>query len=343
MERAEGSRIREFLTGPNAGNSLEDNIWQKGSIIRSGLFAEYHLRQWGIRWVLSGRMGLNISDALDPDEAFTSIHDVTREVQLNPSISMGGTLALSRRITLGMWLGRAQRSGSLTERFINFFPVGQDPYELVGNPMIDPEVVNQADLNLQWNTEKMALRLDLFAAFLQDPISSVIDTSLNPRIPSSPGVRRYTNLDRAFKTGCEASWSQSLFSGLQHRLSMAYTYGQDLDRKEPLPEIAPLDFRYHLAGSYLDHRLIPFVDLRYVLAQNRISIQFGETVTPSFAVLDLGVSFQLSRMIGIRTGVNNLLNASYYEHLNRSVRDVSVSPIRAPGRSYFLSFSLDFR
>ncbi len=57
------------------------------------------------------------------------------------------------------------------------------------------------------------------------------------------------------KTGFEVTWSQKLFVGLQHQFNMAYTYAQDFELAEPLPEIAPLDLRYHLTGIYLKKQL----------------------------------------------------------------------------------------
>jgi iron complex outermembrane receptor protein len=48
-------------------------------------------------------------------------------------------------------------------------------------------------------------------------------------------------------------------------------------------------------------------------------------------------------MIGLTAGVENLLDANYYEHLNRSARGATAIPIHAPGRSFILSFNLDFR
>jgi iron complex outermembrane receptor protein len=160
-------------------------------------------------------------------------------------------------------------------------------------------------------------------------------------MPSSPGVRRFINIDRAFKTGFEARWSQALPAGLHHEMSLAYTYGQDLEKNEPLPEIAPLDLSLYLYGNYFSHRLIPYIKFRYVMEQSRISQEFGETKTPSFALFDLGLSYKLSPILGISTGIQNLFNTLYYEHLNRSVRDASASPIYAPGRCFFLSFNLD--
>ncbi len=343
IEGAEGSRVREFLMGPNQGKVVTDNVWQDGQIARSGMFAEYHLQRLGIRWVFSGRFEINSSHIFDPDPEFTNIYPESGTFQINPGISIGGTKKLTDRFTMGLWLGRAHRSASLTERFINYFPVGQDPYEMLGNPMLDPEINNQVDLNFQWDSRTTSLRLDLFAGYLQDFISSTIDTTLNPTLPTSPGVRRYTNLDKAFKTGFEATWNQKLFAGLHHQFSMAYTYAQDLVRDEPLPEIAPLDLRYQLSGVYINSRLRPSISFRHVLEQSRISSDFGETVTPSFFIIDMRLSFQVAPELGISAGIYNLLDTLYYEHLNRSVKGTVPFPIYAPGRNFFISFNLDLR
>lgn len=340
-EGAEGFRTREFLMGPNAGGEIIDNVWQGGEIQRGGIFAEYHLRGAALKWVFSGRLNVNHSDMTDPDPDFVNLYPDSQTTQLNPAFSLGATKKLFERITLGLWLGRVQRSGSLTERYINYFPVGVDPYEMVGNPLLDPEINNEIDLTFQWRSERTNLHLDLFAAYLQDFISSVIDTSLSPTIPSSPGVRRYVNINRAFKTGFEAGWNQKWPAGLEHQFSIAYTYGEDLEREDPLPEIAPLDLRFHLVGDYFSHRFKPYFTFRYVMEQSRISGEFGETVSPSFALVDLGLSFQFTKSISMAGGIQNLFNTLYYEHLSRSVRDAASTPIYAPGRCFFLSFTLD--
>ncbi|MEA3461689.1 MAG: TonB-dependent receptor [Bacteroidota bacterium] len=340
-EGAEGERTREFLMGPNAGNEVFDNVWQGGKIQRAGIFAEYHLRGASIKWIISGRVNLNHADITDPDPGFSDLYTETQSSQVNPAISIGATKQFTEKLSFGAWLGRVQRSGSLTERFINYFPVGVDPYEMLGNPMLSSEINNQADLSLQWRTDQTSISLDLFVAYLQDPISSVIDTSLNPRMPGSPGVRQYININRAMTTGFEASWNQLLPFGMQHNLSMAYTYGQDLERKDPLPEIAPLDTRFQLSGSYFSHRLKPYLTFRYVIEQARISTEFGETITPAFALMDLGTSFRFKRVMVFSAGIQNLFDTLYYEHLSRSVRNAEATPIYSPGRCFFLSFSLD--
>ena len=341
IEGAEGTRVREFLMGPNAGKIFYDNAWQNGQISRTGLFGEYHLITNELQYIFSGRLEVNNANIKDPSPDFTEVFPEPQATQINPSLSAGVVKKLGKNIQTSLWLGRVQRSGSLTEKFINYFPVGQDPYEMLGNPQLNPEINNQIDLTFKWATEKSALNVDLFASYLQDYISSVIDTTLKPRLPMSPGVRQYLNIDEAFKTGFEINWKQVLVIGLQHQLGIAYTYAQDMERDEPLPEIAPLDFRYTLGGSYLDGKLQPEATFRYVVEQSRISTEFGETVTPAFSILNVRLSYELSKNIRFSAGVNNLFNETYYEHLNRAPRGTN-NPIYERGRNFFASININF-
>lgn len=341
VEGAEGARSRTFLMGPMAGNTAEDNAWQDGQIIKAGTFAEYQLRTDVLDYVVSGRLVWDQADIQQPSDEFAQVYDDPQVTQINPSISVGILKDFGKQVQTGLWLGRAQRSAGLTERFINYFPVGQDPFEMLGNPELDPEVNNQLDLTFAWSGQRMAFKVDLFAAYLQNYISSVIDTSLSPRLPTSPGVRRYTHIGEAFKTGFEISWTQQLFARLQHQVGIAYTYGQDLERAEALPEIAPMDLRYTLSGKYLQDKLMPELAFRYVMEQSRVSSEFGETVTPSFTLLDLKVAYAVNEKLRFNLGINNVLDENYYEHLNRSVRG-STNPIFAPGRNFFANISVNF-
>lgn len=341
VEEAEGTRQRDFLLGPNAGRSFFDNAWQHGRISKTGIFAEYHWTREKIRLVLSSRLEINQASLLDPDAAFAELYPDPEIVQVNPSLSLGGQYELGEGWKAGLWLGTVRRSGSLTERFINFFPVGQDPYELVGNPDLKPEQNHQLDLSLTWHKPGAQVQIDMFGGLLQDFISSRIEPELSPRLPMSPGVRRFLNIDQAFKTGVEVVWQQHLLPVLDQQVAAAYTYAQDLELDEPLPEIAPLDMRYTLQGHFWQDRIRPELTLRYVARQDRISREFGETATPAFTLVDLQVTAQLGQQLNLSLGVRNLLDEHYYEHLMRSVRGAG-RPIYAPGRNVFGSFHLNF-
>lgn len=335
-EGAEGTRIREFIAGPNKGKVFYDNAWQEGYIMKSSAFAEWSRWKGKMKYVLAGRVELNQSGINDPSSEFSKVYGETNDVQLNPSISGGAVYKINDQNSLGVWVGRSQISGNLTERFINYFPVGQDPYEMLGNPQLKPQANNQADVSYHLKTDRIIVDVSLFAAYLQDFISGVIDKSLTPRLSTSPGVRRFVNLEKALQAGFEISLKQELLKGLNHSLDMAYTYGQNLSNKKPLPEIAPLDLRYTLNGIFKKAKLEPELCVRYVMEQNRISEDFGEKSTPSFILMDAKITWQVLTKMELVAGVQNIFDKNYYEHLSRYMSG-SVNPLFAPGRSFFVS------
>ncbi|WP_340063595.1 TonB-dependent receptor [Ascidiimonas aurantiaca] len=341
LDKAEGVRARTPLMGPNAGSTFFDNAWQNSRIFKSGLFAEYRIQNQTWQYILSGRINLNDARINDEQSEFNSIYSDTGETQINPSISLGAVKSFNSEYSLGIWLSRAQRSGSITERYINFFPVGQDRFEMLGNPLLDPEINNQADITLHLKKNKTQITFNVFAAYLQDFISSIIDPDLEPRLGNSPGVRQFINIDEAFKTGFEITWNQELFAGLQHQLSGAYTLGEDLERDEPLPEIPPLDIRYTLSGNYFKGKLKPSFTLRHVLEQNRVSPEFGEPETPSFTNMDIAVQYELTKNLRISVQVQNLFDEAYFEHLNRAFRSDAQQRIFAPGRNISFAANLN--
>jgi iron complex outermembrane recepter protein len=65
------------------------------------------------------------------------------------------------------------------------------------------------------------------------------------------------------------------------------------------------------------------------LKQERINKQYGESKTPAFSVFNFKASYHLmisSNMFDVSVAVTNLLNATYYEHLDWG-------KIYRPGRS----------
>lgn len=340
IEAAEGIRTREFLMGPMMGKTVHDNAWQEGQISKTALFAEYHFKLAKINATFSSRLEYNKAEVKDASEGFSNLYSETTDEQINPSFSIGGIRNFDQGFFVGLWLGRAQRSASMTERYINFFPVGLDPYELVGNPNLATEKNNQIDLSFGWKKMNSNIEINLFASLLNDYISSEIKEELSPVIPMSPGVRQYINIDDALMTGFECTWQQKLLTHLDHELSLAYTYGQNTTADEALPEIAPMDIRYNLRGHYLNNKLTPELKARYVMKQDRVASSFGEQETPSFALVDVKVSYQVNKLIRLSAMLNNVLDETYYEHLNRSVRSTP-NAIYAPGRSFAFMLSVD--
>ncbi|SOE22520.1 iron complex outermembrane recepter protein [Spirosomataceae bacterium TFI 002] len=341
IETTEGIREREMLMGSMKGMIMKDNPWQESQLQKSGIFGEFTWYKNGLRLVAATRFEAVIAQMNAEDEAFVLNNAEWNATQLNPNASVGMLKNLNKGVSLGLWIARAQRSASISERFINYFSIGQDPYELLGNPSLSPEINNQADLTFEWRTKKVLVNLDVFASYLNDYISSVIDPTLKPKTTMSPGVRRFVNLGDAFKTGFEFSWTQQFNKQFSHGLATSYTYGQNLESGEALPEIAPMDVRYNLGGEFFDGTLRTSIVLRYVAKQGRIATEYGETETPSFSTVGLNCEYLIMKNLSVSAKVLNLFNQNYYEHLSRSVASVS-SRVYAKGRTSQFALNWSF-
>lgn len=342
IEEADGNRSREMLMGPMTGRTIMDKIWQDSELRKLGLFGEYHFSKNEIYFVASARMEHNSAESNDKAPEFIVANQEDPSDEFNFSASFGATHDISKQIRMGLWLGRAERSGSITERFINFLPVDVDPYERIGNTDLESEVNYQLDYNFTWKTEKSELGLSLFASELRNYISSQIKSDLSPKIPSSAGVKQYYNIDKAVMRGFEVSWFQKLSASIYHKANLAYTYGKNKDANTALPEIPPLDFRYALGGSFIKEKLHSEFAFRHALKQKRTASNFGETETPSFSLVDFTTSYQISNSFTLLGGVRNIFDEAYYEHLSRSVKG-SGTAIYAPGRSFHLTLSVNIQ
>ena len=342
FESSEGIRTREMLMGPMAGKTLLDNVWQEAQIQRIGIFGEWHAENAGFHWVISARLDYNAAKANVPAPEFEAVYSDLTSQYLNTSASAGGTKFIGNNMSLGIWLGSAQRSPGISERYINFLPIGLDPYEMVGNPQLKPERNNQADLVFQYQTESTTLNFDFYYSFLRSYISSEIDTALAPRMSTAPGVRRFTNIDKASMYGFETGWKQLTTKYIVHELSLVYTHGNNEVTNEPLPEIPPLEFRYRLTGKLLKNKLVPEILFRQAFKQDRIAVSYGETKTPGFHVVDLKLKWVGVKKLTAVAGVKNVFDIAYYEHLARSIRAENTRPIYSPGRSFYFTLTYNF-
>lgn len=340
-ERAEGVRERVILMGPMAGRIFFDNAWQDSQILRGGLFSEYHVTTPQLQATFAARLEWNQATVFDEDPGFAALNQGSAEASWNPALSAGLGWNWSPSLRSSLWVGRVSRSASITERFINLFPVGVDPYEMLGNPALKPEINNQIDLITRWSGRTTQAEITVFSAYLQQYITGVVDRAVSPRMAASPGVRRFTNIDNARIFGAEASFTQN---GLwfHQQVKLAWQHGQNRTNNEPLPEIAPIDLRYQLGASLWAARLEPELSVRHVWTQDRIATSFGEQATSGFTLVDLRARIRLPRQLMVLAGIDNLTNVRYHEHLSRNVSGTTGIPIFAPGRNLHVTVTMQF-
>ncbi len=318
----------------------DGSAWQNSSIFQMGWFNEYQRKFNQGSLTLAYRMDYNNADAEEVSQLFRVLYGDVASQQLNHSVSVDYTQRLGKGFTLSLLAGRGQRSASLTERFINRFVVGLDAYEMVGNPKLKPETNHQTDVVLSFRKPNIYFQIDGFVSYMRNYISGVINPNIAKYAMSSPGVRQYMNIDKALKTGVEASLSWQVVPQLRTHWAMAYTYAEDIETEQPLPEIAPLDFRWNLLADFSP--IIMETKLRYVAPQNRINQGFGEMKTPDFYTVDIDARYEIFRNASITAKVYNVFNRAYAEHLSRTLSMDKNQRILAPGRNFALSFSYTF-
>ena len=125
------------------------------------------------------------------------------------------------------------------------------------------------------------------------------------------------NTDRAFIRGAEAEADVELTKGLRLQGGLAYTYGQNKTRNEPLRRIPPFNGR--LRSTYTNNRWFAAAEFWFASKQNRLAQgdkddnRIPPGGTPGFNVFNASIGYELKK-IRIQTGLQNLFNKDYRTH-----------------------------
>ena len=341
-ETIDGLRTRTMLMGPMAGMTMSDSPWQESSRLAGSVFVENRWMSDVDEFRVTGRLGFVDSKISQPSQRFESlVSELDGGVMLEPGLSFGWIRNVDNDLELSVWTGFTTRAPSVIESYINSYPVGVDPYEVLGTPTLDPEKNLQADVILTKNTPNVTWMLNGFVSHQFDVISSRIDPSVMPVSMMSPGVRRMTNIDRARFVGADVMAQGFIGASLSGSIAASYVWAQDLERDEPMPEIAPFEVNLGLEGYLFGAQVVPSVDIRLVGEQDRVSPEYGEAITQGFWTADVGVRWLLSSRFTFDVGVHNVMDELYSEHLYRKVSGTQ-ERLTAPGRSFEAKLSVQF-
>lgn len=332
--------IRTVMPMMGAMKMRDGSSWQNSEIEQVGWFAEFQRIIGKSKITASARLDYNFSDAKEPSKLFSTVYGNLKSKNLNHSLSFGYSNRYNAYSQISVWVGRARRSGSLTERYINLFPLGNDAYEMLGNPDLKPETNNQADVIYSFQNDRIFFQADGFYSYMQDYISGIVRKDIKPYNMMSPGVRQFQNMAGAMKTGIEGRFSWEILAKLKTEMGVAYTYAEDLHSKRPLPEIYPLAFRWKLEADFSP--VLLGLNYHFSGKQNRVSDEFGELKTPDFSIFNLTGKVQVSQNAYFTAEVSNIFDRAYSEHLNHAYSTDKMQRIQERGRSYSLGFSCNF-
>ena len=337
-----GARVKDFVS-PQKPTAI-DRIWPDAVQNRAGAFSECKIPLAEDVSLLAGfRLGWASYEASGADSLFFEYSggspDSLESLDFLPAAHVSFMWRVAPDLELSLSAGAGSRAGSLTEKYINRFQIGLDNYEYLGDPGLKPEINYQSELGASFSGDRLEADCSVYLSFLTGAITGFVDTLSTD--PDPVVVKRFGNLDIARLEGGEISTRYKFDRGFYLAGSLSYTRGTNLDDATPLPEIPPLEVNMLLGYEHWKKRVRVELDGRFVAPQNRVSSSFAEQETPGFAVFGSVLELRFFDSIRIITGVDNIFDETYSEHLNRCEKITGGEPIPEEGRSIYtrLSFS----
>jgi len=233
-----------------------------------------------------------------------------------------------------------------TERFPDYWELFSPSFGPQGTKDIfdtlKSEKTTQLDLGAQYNAEQLN-------GWISAYLGRVNDFILFRYSPSNASVSQVNNIDATIM-GAEAGASYQLTDSWKTDLSLAYSRGRNTSDKQPLPQIPPLETRFALTwekGNWSSTGL-----LRVVSHQNRIALNEGNVVgkdfsrSAGFSVFSANARYRINSAVNLSTGVDNLFNKTYSEHLNlagnSSFGYSAKTSVHEPGRTFWAKVSVIF-
>lgn len=266
----------------------------------------------------------------------------------------------------------AMRAPTLTELYASGPFVGmlqQGTNRLIGDANLKPETLDQIDLSLKYSNEYFRGSISGFYAFVQNYIT--FDQNV-----SSPGINQivFTNTDLATLAGTEIYGQIETTRMTTIFGSASFVQGTDMSHRdnrrpdiiassrrndpttqqyststEALPQIPPFEFRYGLRfheavnmATTAPKWSIEFAG-RTAMSQNYVAASLNEQPTPGFTTFNVRAYWQASQGVLLTTGVENLTNAFYREHLDPiSGNLIGVDPFFRAGINYYFGCQLTY-
>ena len=228
-----------------------------------------------------------------------------------------------------------ERMMTVSEQFAYYIFNSKDAYDYIGNPFIRKERSAKAELTYCWKSRNFQVDQSFYAQHMPDYILGLVDPALDGMTWGSKGVKVYRNLPYADLWGFEFQMESRLNKALSLTTSFTYTHAVD-DQSIPLPLIPPLKNRTGLKLKKAFQEF--FIECVSAATQNSYRPSEGETRSPAYAV----ANFRYSRRIPVKkneleflTGVNNIFDTYYYDHLDWN-------SIPRPGRDIFLKLRFNY-
>lgn len=248
-----------------------------------------------------------------------------KEQNKSYTYSIGVLYSLNDNLNITFNAAHSFRSPSLEERYED---VSQGNVVSIGNPNLEPEKGYFLDAGLREHDDNFKLGGSIFANFMTDLVSQV---------QSAPDTLGLINVGKAFLYGFDVYADYNPFGSLVWYGKISYVRGRDTKDETDLSEIPPLNGTFGVRYNILTYGQL---ELLAVVndAQNRVAPL--EQPTPGYAYYNIYINSERYSLNGfdlsISTGVENIFNKEYKNHLSTSRGDYRFEA----GRNFFLKANL---
>ena len=244
--------------------------------------------------------------------------------------NIGFIYSLFSDLDLTLGLGSSFRSPSLEERFQY---IDQGSVVRVGNPDLEPEQGLTTDFGIRYYSNNLKIISNIFYSYYNDLVTEVpgIYEGRNALIKTNIGEARIFGFD--FRTDYNF-WKDFIFY-----TTVSYVRGDDLTNDGYLPQIpAPngnVGFKFGLF-EYLNADIYSSI----YAPQNEVAV--AEITTPGYAVFNIllnTVPIKISSIsFRIYSGVENIFDKTYRNHLSTTRGSITIEP----ARNIFVKLAVEF-
>ncbi|WP_387465882.1 TonB-dependent copper receptor [Photorhabdus sp. RM323S] len=322
-------------TQTNTHRNKSGSVWQKDAQFRNyGLFGE-------LTWYATEQSELITGARLDRSlvKKFASNSEKERNDTL-PS----GFMRLEHTLTdvpLMFYAGIGY-----TERFPDYWELFSPKLGPAGSASafdgVKSEKTTQLDIGAQYTGER-------FNSWVSAYVGRVNDFILFRYSPTNARLSQADNVN-ANVMGGEMGFGYQLTDHWKTDASLAYSWGENTTDNKPLPQIPPLEARFGLTYEHGDWSSTGL--WRLVSSQHRITVNQGNVVgkdfkdSPGFGVLSANVAYKINKNVKVSTGIDNILNKEYSEHLNLAGNSTfgysANTSVNEPGRTIWAKVNVTF-
>jgi iron complex outermembrane recepter protein len=230
--------------------------------------------------------------------------------------------------------GWSERMPVIGERFGFYLYNAYDGYDYIGNPDLKTEKSFFGRIALMYSNTKLKIKLSPSYNLISDYIMGITNENIPPMNFYTNGTRVYTNVSEAKLYSIDLQAMIAPVKRISVFILTKYTHGQ-LNTGEPMPLIPPL--KNIISLSYENDKWSVQAENETALEQDRININYGESVTPSYTIFNMKGNYHFKlkeNEFDCSLGITNIMDTAYYEHLDWG-------KILRPGRSFnfFLKYS----